>query len=70
MNLTHFDVREAATYTGLGVGTLNKLRVNGGGPSFFKIGRAVRYNQKDLDAWFSGKKVSSTSDYKRDKRSV
>jgi len=55
-------VEAAATYTGLSVSTLNKLRVFGGGPVFMKLGRRVAYDIRDLDEWLSGRRRRSTSD--------
>jgi predicted DNA-binding transcriptional regulator AlpA len=55
-------VQDAATYIGLSVSTLNKLRVFGGGPTFLKLGRRVAYGVADLDAWLATKRRRSTSD--------
>lgn len=55
-------VEGAATYLGLSVSTLNKLRVFGGGPVFLKLGRRVAYDPADLDAWLATKRRRSTSD--------
>jgi predicted DNA-binding transcriptional regulator AlpA len=55
-------VEAAASYTGLSVSTLNKLRVFGGGPVFLKLGRRVAYDVADLDAWLANKRRTSTSD--------
>ena len=52
---------EAAAYLRLGVGTLNKLRIYGGGPPFCKLGSVVVYDIDDLDRWASERKVRSTS---------
>lgn len=48
-------VREAADYVGLSKSTLDKLRCFGGGPRYFKLGRAVVYAKSDLDAWLASK---------------
>lgn len=56
-------VRQAATYLGLAVSTLNKWRCHGGGPIFIKMGRAVRYRAEDLDAFMDGRRASSTTDF-------
>lgn len=56
------NVDGAATYTGLSVSTLNKLRVFGGGPLFLKLGRRVIYDVADLDAWLAARRRRSTSD--------
>ncbi|GAA5661903.1 hypothetical protein Brsp07_00364 [Brucella sp. NBRC 14130] len=44
-------VKEVAQYTGLSKSTLDKLRHFGGGPRYFKLGRAVKYEQTDIDEW-------------------
>lgn len=41
----------AANYLCLSKSTLDKLRCYGGGPRYFKLGRAVIYNSADLDLW-------------------
>ncbi len=53
---------EAARYVALSRSTLEKMRVTGGGPRFFKNPHAVRYRRADLDAWISSKVVGSTSE--------
>jgi hypothetical protein len=52
---------EAAAYLRLSTSYVNKLRVEGGGPVFLKLSRAVRYRQADLEAWISSRQHSSTS---------
>ncbi len=42
---------EAAQYLRSSPSTLAKLRVYAGGPTYSRIGRAVRYRFADLDAW-------------------
>jgi hypothetical protein len=39
----YMNVAEAAEYTGLATSTLNKRRITGDGPEYFKLGRSVRY---------------------------
>ena len=53
---------EAARYLGLAVSTLNKWRVYGYGPTFVKLGRAVRYRQDDLDRFLEARARRSTSE--------
>ena len=49
--------REAARYIGMSPSFLAKSRMNGTlprhtpGPPFLKIGRSVRYDVRELDAW-------------------
>ena len=45
--------REAADYLGLAPATLNKWRCYGTGPSFVRLGRAIRYRRDDLSAFLS-----------------
>jgi hypothetical protein len=53
---------EAAQYLGISASTLSKLRVFGGGPKFYKLGRRGVYDTRDLDGWFDARQRSSTSD--------
>ena len=55
------NVTQAAAYTGISKSTLDKRRVYGGGPEYFKIGARVVYNRADLDAWLAPRKVANTS---------
>jgi len=52
---------EAARLLRLSERTLERLRLQGGGPLYVKCGRSVRYRQADLDAWISARVVASTS---------
>jgi hypothetical protein len=56
------DTQGASQHIGLAVSTLEKLRVQGGGPSYCKLGRAVRYRVEDLQAYLAERVVSSTSE--------
>jgi excisionase family DNA binding protein len=53
---------EAAEWVGLAASTLENLRVLGGGPTYLKLGRAVRYRAEDLDGWLSVRERRSTSE--------
>jgi excisionase family DNA binding protein len=53
--------RDAASLLRLSERTLERLRLQGGGPAFVKAGRAVRYRETDLEEWVSARVVSSTS---------
>lgn len=55
-------VKQAAHYVGLSKSSLDKLRHFGGGPNYFKLGRAVVYSTADLDAWMSDRRRSETWD--------
>lgn len=53
---------DAAKVLGLSTYTLQKYRVTGGGPAFMKLGRAVRYDPRDLEEWKAARRVRSTSE--------
>jgi predicted DNA-binding transcriptional regulator AlpA len=59
---TYMNAQQAALYLKSSTSTLAKRRLFGGGPSFTRIGRAVRYRKVDLDAWMAASVVSSTSE--------
>ena len=52
-------VQGAADYCGLSKSYLDKLRITGGGPVFFRLGRAIVYNDRDLDEWMESRRVAS-----------
>ena len=57
------NTEQTASYTGLAVATLEKLRWSGGGPRFVRYGRkAVRYLVADVDVWMASRTVASTSE--------
>jgi predicted DNA-binding transcriptional regulator AlpA len=51
----------AARYVGLTASTLEKKRLNGSGPAYLKLGRAVAYDTRDLDEWLASHRRLSTS---------
>jgi excisionase family DNA binding protein len=58
----YFKPHEAAEYLRSSASTLAKKRLNGDGPAFVRIGRAIRYRRSDLDAWMSSSIRTSTSE--------
>lgn len=42
---------QASLFLGVPQRTLQAWRLRGGGPQFVKLGRLVRYRQRDLEAW-------------------
>jgi excisionase family DNA binding protein len=54
--------KEAAAWLRLTPNTLEKWRVQGGGPHYRKHGRYVLYDLEDLVAWSKANKRGSTSD--------
>lgn len=57
----HLRVAEAAEHLRLSKSTLDKLRCHGGGPTYFKLGRAIVYAQADLDTWMAARRRASTA---------
>jgi excisionase family DNA binding protein len=53
---------EAAAYVGLKKPTMERFRFLGQGPAYCKLGGAVRYRKKDLDAWLDSRAVSSVEE--------
>jgi hypothetical protein len=53
---------QAANFLGVSVRTLQAWRVRGGGPRYMKIGRAVRYQHRELVAFQETHTVSSTTE--------
>jgi hypothetical protein len=56
------DTPVAAKYLDQAESTLNKMRLSGDGPRFYKFGRSVRYTFADLDAWAEARSRRSTSE--------
>ena len=56
------SVEETAEALGLAVGTLNKWRVQGGGPKFVRLGRRVAYRIVDIEDFISNGLRRSTSE--------
>ncbi|MCK4713210.1 MAG: helix-turn-helix domain-containing protein [Marinosulfonomonas sp.] len=56
INETH-----AADFLCQSIRTLQKWRVTGFGPKFYKSGRSIRYRRKDLLEWAESRQRKSTS---------
>lgn len=52
---------DAAQMLGLSVRSLQGWRLNGRGPKYLKLSKAVRYSQADLTAWLESRAVGSTA---------
>lgn len=58
-----FNEKQASVYLGgIPVKTLQRWRLEGAHLQFVKLGKAVRYRQKDLDCYVNDNLRSSTSD--------
>lgn len=56
------NTQQAAILLTLSPRTLEKYRITGEGPHFYRYGRAVRYSINDLMAWKNARRHSSTSE--------
>lgn len=56
---------EVATLTGLAVDTLAQWRSQRRGIPYLKIGRVVRYDSRDVDAYLEGCRVSVSAPQER-----
>jgi len=54
--------RAAAKLVGLSESTLAKMRLNGNGPIYCKLGRRVVYRVTDLEQWLESRTARDTSD--------
>jgi hypothetical protein len=68
VNSVYLSTREAAATLSIGANTLKKLRVNGGGPIFHRIGRRVVYSSDVLDEWAKRDTFKTTSEYRQERR--
>lgn len=59
------DERAAGALLGLSISRLQKARLDGSGPAFVKLGRAVRYRPSALRAFVEARDVRSTSETPR-----
>ncbi len=58
----YLNTDEAAAYLGVSSSTLNKMRVDGGGPRYVKMRQRVVYDVKDLDEWAEERKRRFTGE--------
>jgi predicted DNA-binding transcriptional regulator AlpA len=56
------SAKAAARLVGLSESTLAKLRLNGNGPLYCKLGRRVVYRPDDLEKWLESRITRDTSD--------
>ncbi|WP_311199141.1 helix-turn-helix transcriptional regulator [Phaeobacter inhibens] len=57
------DEKTTADFLCQSVRTIQKWRVTGYGPKFYKSGRSVRYRRSDLLEWANVRRHGSTSSY-------
>ncbi|MBN9491704.1 MAG: helix-turn-helix domain-containing protein [Alphaproteobacteria bacterium] len=52
---------EAAHLLAMSERTLEGLRLRGGGPTFYRLRRSIRYRRCDINAWIEARHYSSTA---------
>jgi hypothetical protein len=57
----NLNTEQAALYVNRSASSLAKLRLYGGGPTYMKLGRSVRYGIADLDAWLAAGRRANTA---------
>lgn len=57
------DEAKAADFLCQSIRTIQKWRVTGYGPKFYKSGRSVRYRRRELLEWAEARRHASTSQY-------
>jgi hypothetical protein len=66
-----FNEFEAASYIGMSAAYLRGDRCFGrGGPAFLRLGRTIRYDRRDLDAWLAARRVDRGSRGRRGSRAA
>lgn len=63
------STKDAARHLGLSTAYLEKLRVEGGGCVYRKIGSRVLYDMVDLEAWAGSYTRRNTAEYRRSRQS-
>jgi predicted DNA-binding transcriptional regulator AlpA len=62
--------KDAAHLLGVSVRTLERHRVTGTGPRWARLGRLVRYRERDIAEWIEANVHSSTSAFDERRREV
>ena len=60
---TFIDECQVAEMLCQSVRTIQKWRVNGNGPAFYKLGRSVRYRLDEVLAWAEARRKAHTSQH-------
>ena len=66
----YLRVQDAAHYLGVSVSFMEKRRLYGDGPAYYKLGKAVVYTREALDAFLTARVQQSTSEKKQGARHV
>jgi excisionase family DNA binding protein len=61
--MQYFDEKQVSRDLNLSIRTLQRWRVEGKGPAFVRLGRAVRYPKDELEAFLKQSLRRSTSEH-------
>ena len=61
---TLMSASNAAMLLGISERTLSRMRLEGRGPIFLKLGKRILYDPEDLKSWVKGRRFSNTSQYR------
>lgn len=64
--MQRLNTLDAAAYLGMSDSWLNKTRLYGTGPVYFKTGGRVQYDTSDLDAWLAKSRRTAVYDFAND----
>lgn len=56
---TFLSRQECAERIGVSVRTLDRWRFSGEGPSYYKIQKAVKYEEQDIDSYLDNQKITT-----------
>lgn len=55
--------KETSALFGISASHLQKKRIYGGGPTYYKVGVRVYYRREEVEQWLTGTKHASTAEY-------
>ena len=65
---THFNTEQLAKLIDISPRTLQRWRLEGKGPKYFKLGSRVLYSEEQINEWLCKCQTSSTTDTKLEER--
>jgi excisionase family DNA binding protein len=60
----YLNTREVAKILAVSPRTIEKWRVTGEGPRFYRLGRVPRYSRDDIRSWVESRGYRSTTEYR------
>jgi hypothetical protein len=63
MQQTLMNTKELSDYLKISTKTLERMRLNGDGPAYIKVGRRVLYSDLQIETYISERSYQSTAEY-------